>query len=171
MSVRVRLGGELYSGRDKRVPGDVANRRGTPVVPAEARWIIQCCVADLTSRSLQEARRRGTLVVPAEARWIIQWCVADLTSRSLQEARRRGTPVVPDKSRSMIQCCAADLTSASLRKADLTSGFARVGGLDVNRPKAGVPRTTTRHSHRQKASGVSPQDTGLVKMGLYGLPK
>jgi len=75
-------------------------RRGVPVVPAKAEWIIQRCAADLTSGSLQKGNRRGVPVTPAEMRWIIKRNSADLTSRSLQ----------------------ADATRASLRGTDLTSG-------------------------------------------------
>ena len=80
------------------------NRRGTPVVPANVKWIIQYGATDLTSRSLRKGNRRGMLVMPAEVKWIIQRYAADPTSGSLQHA---------------------DATSASLREANLTSGALR----------------------------------------------
>jgi len=44
----------LRGGPDKRIP---PSRRGTPVVPAEARWIIKRNAPDATSASL---RRRNS---------------------------------------------------------------------------------------------------------------
>jgi len=39
-------------------------RRGVPVTPAKAEWIIKRCAADLTSRSLQTAPTSGALREP-----------------------------------------------------------------------------------------------------------
>jgi len=84
----------------------VPNRRGMPVMPDEAEWIVKRILinrdglsprvtADATSASLRGERIikrcaadvwRGTLVVPADSPWIIKRWVADLTSRSLQTA-------------------------------------------------------------------------------------
>jgi hypothetical protein len=66
----------------------VSVRRGVPVTPAEADWIIKSNAADPTSGSLRKAIRRGPLVMPAEAEWIVKRYLADLTSGSLRKATR-----------------------------------------------------------------------------------
>jgi hypothetical protein len=76
-------------------------RRGMPVMPDEAGWMIKRCAADATSASLRKA---------------------DPTSGSLREQARRGMFVMPKESGWIVQRCATDATSASLREADLTSG-------------------------------------------------
>jgi len=53
--------------------------------------------------------------------------------------------------------------------ADPTSGSLQWAGWRLIVPKLESP-VPARRSLRQTASGSSPQDAGLAKMGLYGLP-
>ena len=68
----------------------VSVRRGVPVTPAEADWIIKSNAADPTSRSLRRPCRRGMPVMPADAEWIIQPGAVDPTSGSLRKENWRG---------------------------------------------------------------------------------